>query len=166
MPHWLGPIRPRPKPAAPVRREPAGPSAGHSSWATRLPFTPAPVTFEPNEFAQHAAFLGGTGSGKTTAALNLIEQLLARGVPAVLLDRKGDLCRYADPGAGIASSPTRPARRARQALRNKLDVALFTPGEPNGRPLALPVVPPGFDQLPEADRERFRPVRGRGPWAA
>jgi len=34
-------------------------------------------------------------------------------------------------------------------------VALFTPGEPNGRPLALPVVPPGFDQLPEADRERF-----------
>ena len=32
---------------------------------------------------------------------------------------------------------------------------LFTPGEPNGRPLALPVVPPGFDQLPEADRERF-----------
>src|SRR5438270_3799495 len=30
----------------------------------------------PNEFVQHAAFLGGSGSGKTTAALNLIEQLL------------------------------------------------------------------------------------------
>ena len=41
------------------------------------------------------------------------------------------------------------------ALRDKLDVAVFTPGEPNGRPLALPVVPPGFDQLQEADRERF-----------
>ena len=117
--------------------------------------TPAPVTFEPNEFVQHAAFLGGTGSGKTTAALNLIEQLLARDVPAVLLDRKGDLCRYADPAAWDRplGDPARAA--ARQALRDKLDVALFTPGEPNGRPLALPVVPPGFDQLPEADRERF-----------
>ena len=113
------------------------------------------MTFEPNEFAQHAAFLGGTGSGKTTAALNLIEQLLARGVPAVLLDRKGDLCRYAEPAAWDRplGDPSRAA--ARQALRDKLDVALFTPGEPNGRPLVLPVVPPGFDQLPEADRERF-----------
>jgi hypothetical protein len=31
--------------------------------------------------------------------LTVIEQLLLRGVPAVLLDRKGDLCRYADPEA-------------------------------------------------------------------
>ena len=34
-------------------------------------------------------------------------------------------------------------------------MAVFTPGEPAGRPLALPVVLPGLDQLPEADRERF-----------
>jgi hypothetical protein len=117
--------------------------------------TPSPVTFEPDEFVQHAAFLGGSGSGKTTAALNLIEQLLARDVPAVLLDRKGDLCRYAEPAAWgrPLGDPARAA--ARQALRDKLDVAVFTPGEPNGRPLALPVVPPGFDQLQEADRERF-----------
>jgi hypothetical protein len=123
---------------------------GHS-----LGVTQAAVTIEPNEFVQHAAFLGGSGSGKTTAALNLIEQLLARGVPAVLLDRKGDLCRYADPAAWDRplSDPTRAA--ARKALRAKLDVVLYTPGEPNGRPLVLPVVPPGFDQLPEADRERF-----------
>ncbi len=116
---------------------------------------PTPVTVEPIEFIQHAAFLGGSGSGKTTAALNLIEQLLARGIPAVLLDRKGDLCRYADPAAWdrLLDDPARSSTR--QSLRSKLDVALFTPGEPNGRPLALPVVPPGFDQLPEADRERF-----------
>ena len=113
------------------------------------------MTFEPIEFTQHAAFLGGPGSSKTTAALNLIEQLLARDVPAVLLDRKGDLCRYADPAAWDRprGDPARPATR--QALRDKLEVALFTPGEPKGRPLALPVVPPGFDQLQESDRERF-----------
>jgi hypothetical protein len=115
----------------------------------------AAVMIDPTDFVQHAAFLGGSGSGKTTAAMNLIEQLLGHGVPAVLLDRKGDLCRYADPLAWKAplSEPGRAA--ARQALRDRLDVALYTPGEPSGRPLALPVVPPGFDQLAEADRERF-----------
>jgi hypothetical protein len=73
----------------------------------------------------------------------------------VLLDRKGDLCRYADPVAWkrALSDPVRNS--ARQFLRDKLDVAVFTPGEPAGRLLALPVVPPEFDQLPEADRERF-----------
>src|SRR5205823_12747780 len=104
---------------------------------------PTPVTFEPDEFTQHAACLGGSGSGKTTAALNLIEQLLARGIPAVLLDRKGDLCRYADPAAWERPLGDEAHAAARQALRDKLDVTVFTPGEPSGRPLALPVVPPG-----------------------
>ncbi len=130
-------------------------SAGSLVFGRTVGVTPVPVTFEPNEFAQHAAFLGGTGSGKTTAALNLIEQLLARNVPAVLVDRKGDLCRYADKAAWNRPLGDTARADARRALRDKLDVALFTPGEPNGRPLALPVVPPGFDQLPEADRERF-----------
>jgi hypothetical protein len=117
--------------------------------------TPSPVAFELNDFTQHAAFLGGSGSGKTTAALNLIEQLLAHDVPAVLLDRKGDLCRYADPSSWDRPLGDAARTAARQALRSKLDVALYTPGEPKGRPLALPIVPPGFADLPEADRERF-----------
>jgi hypothetical protein len=153
------PLPPSP-PITPVRPVPADPAPAVAAPGVLIlgrtqSLTPAPVTFEPNEFVQHAAFLGGSGSGKTTAALNLIEQVLHRGIPAVLLDRKGDLCRYAEPAAWDRplGDPARAA--ARQALRDKLDVALFTPGEPNGRPLALPVVPPGFDQLPEADRERF-----------
>jgi hypothetical protein len=116
---------------------------------------PTAVTFEPNELTFHAAFLGGTGSGKTTAALNLIEQLLARDIPVVMLDRKGDLCRYADPAAWGRPLSDGCATTARRALHTKLDVALFTPGEPNGRPVVIPVVPPNFDQLPQADRERF-----------
>jgi hypothetical protein len=156
-----------PPPAAPTTRfdtiapEPVPPvsfSAGDNRsivLGRTLSLSPASVTFEPNEFAQHAAFLGGSGSGKTTTALNLIEQLLALAVPAVLLDRKGDLCRYADPAAWNRplADPTRDA--ARQALRHKLDVAVFTPGEANGRPLSLPIVPPGFDRLSGVDRERF-----------
>jgi hypothetical protein len=113
------------------------------------------VTFEPNEFMQHAAFIGGSGSGKTTAALNLIEQLLARDIPAVLVDRKGDLCRYADHTAWNRPLDNPGRAAARQALHERLDVALYTPGAPEGRPLALPVVPAGFSQLSECDRERF-----------
>jgi hypothetical protein len=156
----MPPARPAPPvtpaPAVPVVPAPlAAPLTRSLVFGRTLSLTPAPVIFEPDEFVHHAAFLGGTGSGKTTAALNLIEQLLARDVPAVLLDRKGDLCRYVDPAAWDRplGDPARAA--ARQSLRDKLDVAVFTPGEPNGRPLALPVVPPGFDQLQEADRERF-----------
>jgi AAA ATPase domain/Helicase HerA, central domain len=142
--------------SAPTPLEPAVVSTAESLVLGRTQsLTPSPVTFKPLEFTRHAAFLGGAGSGKTTAALNLIEQLLARDIPAVLLDRKGDLCRYAAPIAWDRplNDPARAA--ARQSLRDKLDVAVFTPGEPKGRPLALPVVPPGFDQLEQADRERF-----------
>jgi hypothetical protein len=152
--------RPSP-PAAPAQTRPAAPPPAAVSppgllvLGRTVSMTPTPVRFEPNEFVLHAAFLGGSGSGKTTAALNLIEQLLARDVPAVLLDRKGDLCRYADPTAWDRPLSDEARAAARQALRDKLDVAVFTPGEPTGRPLALPVVPPGFDQLPEAERERF-----------
>lgn len=168
---WLTPS-PRPEGAAPIPPPPralvvsfrSAPAQQVSTVAATGPLVlghtqsliPSLVTLEPDEFVQHAAFLGGTGSGKTTAALNLIEQLLARGIPAVLLDRKGDLCRYADPTAWHRPLKDQPARaQLRQELRSKLDVALYTPGESTGRPLALTIVPPGFDQLGEADRERF-----------
>jgi DNA helicase HerA-like ATPase len=91
----------------------------------------------------HVAFLGGTGSGKTTAALNVIEQLLERGISALLLDRKGDLARYASDAWWRAPDASEHARRAQ--LRSRIDVALYTPGNSAGRPLRLPLVPPLAD---------------------
>jgi hypothetical protein len=112
-----------------------------------------PVTLEPNRLAHHMAFLGGTGSGKTTAALNLLEQLLLRGVPAVLVDRKGDLCRYADTDALAAPLPEAEPETRRRLLRERVEVALYTPGQPGGRPLTIPLVPDGKESLNSADRE-------------
>jgi molybdopterin-guanine dinucleotide biosynthesis protein len=110
------------------------------------------ATLDPEVLKYHAAFLGATGSGKTTVALNVIEQLLLRGTPALLIDRKGDLCRYADPTAWEASASEDEARR--RQLRESVEVAVFTPGNAAGRPLAVPLAP-GLAELSTADREQF-----------
>lgn len=113
-----------------------------------------PVVITPDELTRHAAFLGGSGSGKTTLALNVVEQLLLSGIPAILVDRKGDLAGYASEEAWRQpiADPARAERRAR--LHERIDVALFTPGHPHGRPLAIPIVPPGLEELAAFDREQ------------
>ena len=139
------PSQPGAEPAP--RTGPAGPIVlGTSHDRARLS-----VTIEPDELTRHAAFLGGAGSGKTTLALNLVEQLLVRAIPAILIDRKGDLACYAR-----AESWTRPVPEAaaawRASLRERIDVALYTPGDPRGRPLSIAVAPPGLGRLGSFDR--------------
>ncbi len=112
------------------------------------------VLFEPNSLKRHAAFLGGTGSGKTTAALNLIEQLLLHGVPALLIDRKGDLARYACPGTWTKPLSEHYLQQRQQALHNTIRVSLYTPGRSDGRAITLPIVPERIKDMPEADRQQ------------
>src|SRR6185503_13097044 len=94
-----------------------------------------PVLIPLDKVRAHIAFLGTAGSGKTTAALSVVEQLLERGVSVLLVDRKGELARYASEAWWAAGDD----RRAR--LRERIDVALYTPGHASGRPLRLPLVP-------------------------
>ncbi|MBM7112454.1 helicase HerA domain-containing protein [Archangium primigenium] len=113
-----------------------------------------PIVFSLDEFTRHAAFLGGSGSGKTTLALNVVEQLLIQGKPVILVDRKGDLAGYASE-AFWTQDVDDPRRAARQALlRERIDVALFTPGHPHGRPLSIPIVPDGLAALSDFDRQQ------------
>jgi hypothetical protein len=119
-----------------------------------LGIRPEPVTIAPAELMSHAAFLGATGSGKTTVALSIVEQLLIRGIPAILIDRKGDLCRYADPAAWAAPAPDPSLEARRAAFRDRVEVAVYTPGNPEGRPLSIAAVPPGLGGLKSADREK------------
>jgi len=154
-----------PKSAAKTPPVPLPPQPPTADGAIRLGVsraaTPVAVELPPADFCRHAAFLGGSGSGKTTAALTVIEQLLLAGVPAVLIDRKGDLARYADPDAWAEPEPD-PVRAARRAqLRDAVEVALYTPGGPNGRPLAIPVVP-DLAGLPHADREQLAQYAAAG----
>lgn len=110
------------------------------------------------DLARHSAVLGSSGSGKTTAALHLIEQVLEQGVPAILLDRKGDLCRYAQPDAW--TDPAWPPvafmdQQRRAALHQRLAISVYTPGAIQGRSLRLPLAPNGLDQLPEDERDEI-----------
>jgi len=112
------------------------------------------LTFSAEVLTAHAAFLGSTGSGKTTLALNIVEQLLLHGIPAILVDRKGDLCGYAREALFNDPHPNPDLEARRIALRDKLDVSVFTPGNPAGRQLALSLVPYGISKLRDHERDQ------------
>ena len=113
-----------------------------------------PITLNKNVLKRHAAVLGGSGSGKTTLALCIIEQLLLRGIPAVLLDRKGDLCSYANPDVWRANDDEFTERRAeREKLADAIDVAVYTPGRASGRPISITLLPNGINELPEHEQQ-------------
>jgi hypothetical protein len=149
----VGPPPPAPRAATPAPSVPPveAPPEALVLGVTRT-LLPEPVTLTAQDLKTHAAFLGASGSGKTTLALNLLEQLALQGVPALLVDRKGDLAAYglSEAWATALEDPALEARR--DALRARLDVHIYTPGEARGRPLAIPVVPNGLHALPTAER--------------
>ena len=118
---------------------------------------PKAVEIEQEKLVRHGAFLGGSGSGKTTLALTLIEQLLLRGIPTILLDRKGDLCSYASPEAWNNSDSDPDVTASRQLLRDKVEISVYTPGTlpGQGRPLSIAITPPGLGQLPSGERQQI-----------
>ncbi|HVG82347.1 MAG TPA: helicase HerA-like domain-containing protein [Methylomirabilota bacterium] len=112
------------------------------------------ITLNKDVLKRHSAVLGGSGSGKTTLALCIIEQLLLKGIPAVLLDRKGDLCSYANPDVWRAHDGEYGERRGeRERLADSIDVAVYTPGRASGRPISITLLPNGIHELPEQEQQ-------------
>jgi hypothetical protein len=112
------------------------------------------ITLNKDVLKRHSAVLGGSGSGKTTLALCIIEQLLLKGIPAVLLDRKGDLCSYANPDVWRAHDGEYGERRGeRERLADSIDVAVYTPGRASGRPISITLLPNGINELPEQEQQ-------------
>ena len=124
-----------------------------------LDHTEAPVTLSKSILRRHAAMLGGSGSGKTTLALCVVEQLLMSGIPVVLIDRKGDLCSYANPDVWRAEAGEDESRRARrEELGSLIDVAIYTPGRTSGRPISITLLPNGIAELPEHEQQQLANV--------
>jgi GTPase SAR1 family protein len=112
------------------------------------------VTLHKDVLKRHAAVLGGSGSGKTTLALSIIEQLLLQGIPAILIDRKGDLCSYANPDVWRINDNEYGERRGdREKLADAIDVAVYTPGRASGRPISITLLPTGISELPEHEQQ-------------
>ncbi len=124
-----------------------------------MPMMQEQFIFPVNVLKRHAAVLGGSGSGKTTLALNVIEQLLDKDIPVILIDRKGDLCSYANndvwqDDAGLSED----RREVRNKLRDKLDVAVYTPGRISGRPISITLMPNGIADLPAHEQQQLANV--------
>lgn len=117
------------------------------------------ANIEKSLLRRHAAVLGGSGSGKTTLALSIIEQLLMQDTPAVLIDRKGDLCSYAN-GEVWADDPNdSEERRAQKAyLRENTEIAVYTPGRTSGRPISITLLPQGMIDLPDHEQQELANV--------
>ncbi len=158
----------------PALRPPAHPLAGGAITPTSTPVlapnairvgTAVTLRAEPlaltiAEVKTHLAFLGSPGSGKTSAALTVVERLLELGISTLLVDRKGDLARYASETWWAADDPG-PDRERRRSLRRRIDVALYTPGNALGRPLHLPLVPAMADAT-SADRDQIATFAAAG----
>jgi DNA helicase HerA-like ATPase len=159
-----GPVPPPHPPSDPATPEPS-PRTKHDSGPITVPgnvvrlgvvdsLRAEPILLPLDDLKTHVAFLGSTGSGKTTAALSVVEQLLERDVSVVLVDRKGDLARYASEAWWSDGSAPEAERARKLALRKRIDVALFTPGNSHGRPLRLPLVP-SLAEVKSQEREQL-----------
>jgi hypothetical protein len=131
----------------------AGDGAG-SILAGRALRSSKSITLNKNVLKRHTAVLGGSGSGKTTLALCIIEQLLLKGTPVVLIDRKGDLCSYANPEVWRTLEGEFSERRGeREKLADSIDVAVYTPGRASGRPISITLLPNGINELPDQEQQ-------------
>ncbi len=149
LPPVGGPAAATPAPVESARGSAAAPSsAGSLHIGTTRGMAPTPVLLDQEQLKRHVAVLGGSGSGKTTLALSLIEQLLAAGIPVLLIDRKGDLCRYGDPNLSRTEGVS---ERLRNLLR-ATDVAVFTPGQERGRGLGIALLPARLLELSAPER--------------
>ncbi len=85
--------------------------------------TGEPMTLDPESFTTHGVIVGMTGSGKTGLGIVLLEEVLASGRPALILDPKGDLANLCLTFPDLAPTDFEPWVDAAEARREGVDSA-------------------------------------------
>ncbi len=75
------------------------------------------VNYDPDDLTTHALVVGMTGSGKTGLCVDLLEEAALAGLPAIMIDPKGDITNLLLHFPGLAPSDFRPWVDLEQARR-------------------------------------------------
>src|SRR4030095_14156271 len=78
------------------------------------------LLYDSRDLVTHAVCVGMTGSGKTGLCLSLIEEAAIDGVPAILIDPKGDLGNLLLTFPDLAPGDFRPWINEEDAARKNL----------------------------------------------
>ena len=87
--------------------------------------TPAPLMYDSRDLLTHAVCIGMTGSGKTGLCIGLLEEALIDGIPAIIIDPKGDLANLALTFPSLSGGEFAPWVNEDEAQRAGQDVPAF-----------------------------------------
>ncbi|MBN2084483.1 MAG: ATP-binding protein [Anaerolineales bacterium] len=76
-----------------------------------------PVFYDPSDLTTHGVIVGMTGSGKTGLGIGFLEEAALNGIPALIIDPKGDLTNLLLHFPGLAASDFEPWVDAEAAKR-------------------------------------------------
>jgi hypothetical protein len=81
------------------------------------------LTYDPPDLTTHAIVTGMTGSGKTGLCIGLLEEAAIKGIPAIIVDPKGDLTNLVLSFPDLAPSDFEPWIDADSARREKKSIS-------------------------------------------
>jgi DNA helicase HerA-like ATPase len=92
--------------------------------STRKP-ADEPLLYDSKDLVTHAVCVGMTGSGKTGLCIDLLEEAAIDGVPAIVIDPKGDLSNLLLTFPNLQPADFEPWVSADDAARKGVDVPTF-----------------------------------------
>jgi hypothetical protein len=87
--------------------------------------TAARLEYDPGDLTTHAVCVGMTGSGKTGLCIDLLEEAALTGIPAILIDPKGDIANLLLQFPELRPEDFQPWVNVDDARRAKLTVEQF-----------------------------------------
>src|SRR3954463_199639 len=87
------------------------------------------VLYDSRDLVTHAVCVGMTGSGKTGLCLSLLEEAAIDGIPALIIDPKGDLANLLLTFPNLSASEFRPWIDEDEARRKGMEPEAFAAAE-------------------------------------